>query len=78
MIDGSAACRHLHRAPAPPGKYLPICLDCAKRVLDCDMTITAGPHIVGSGWMERGHRDEDGTEYRWTYCPACWSRAMVR
>lgn len=69
-------CLHINRANPTPGKYLPVCLDCGARIIECDgcnATMTAGPHVVGSGWMSQGQK-ENGVILESTYCPACWSR----
>lgn len=70
------SCEHKNIIPAPPGKHLRICTDCCKRLIECDHcseTMTAGPHVVDSGWMRCGGIDDRGDSWRQSYCPSCWA-----
>lgn len=65
-------CPHTHVVDPPPGKTLRICLDCAKRLIECSTcsaVTTAGPGINESGWMKAGVMGEPQVSY---FCPDCW------
>ena len=70
------SCEHKNIVPPPPGKHLRICLDCCKRLIECDgcsEKMVAGPHVTSSGWREHGWRNPDGSLSRTTLCPECES-----
>lgn len=67
------SCEHKNIVPPPPGKHLRICLDCCKRLIECDncdAKLTAGPHVADSGWEKWWSRDGD-VECSGYRCPAC-------
>lgn len=66
-------CRHERIVPPPPGRHLRICLDCCKRLIECnscDEKLATGPHVTDSGWLKHG-RSERGDIFNWYTCPRC-------
>ena len=69
-------CSHEHVVDPPPGKVLRVCLDCCKRLIECDhcnAVITARPDIADSGWMRTGVIDYINGHLSQSWCPRCWA-----
>jgi len=68
----SGRCPHDNVVDPPTGKCLRVCLDCLRRLIECDTcdaVIVAGHDDIGD-WTKHGTIQGESI-MRWTSCPNC-------
>jgi hypothetical protein len=70
-------CHHQNLVDPPHDKRLRVCLDCAKRIIEC--SLCDNKTVAGDieGWMNHGTISSQGVT-QITSCPSCEYRRMTR